>query len=133
MLAARIKYLILCSQTLAVRFWMALAAIGYASVTLFVPSVGPDEFHLMFKLASPEAWALLFLIHGIALLYGVLSRRYSTYQLILEPMLGLVLWGVSAVSHFMPQGAIGPVMVAATIHFWLLIRYPTHREFRDAV
>jgi hypothetical protein len=131
----RLRYIIWCSQTSAVRFWFGLTSIGFGSFFMFSATVHHplSEYNLMLKLASDWVWALCFVLNGFSLLYGIVFATYNRLLVVLEGLLGTVVWVASASAVVITQQSIGAHVVGGLIAFWILIRYPTHKEFKDAV
>lgn len=127
----RLKWLLLSSQTSAVRFWFGLTSVFNAGFYHF----SWDQFHidseyeLMFKIVPPDVWAGLFLLHGISLLYGVFTRQYNKGMLLLEGVLGVALWFACATAVTMVQTTPNVQIAGALVALWLLVRYPTHHEW----
>lgn len=122
------------SETLAVRFWFGLASIGFGIFMAFanpVLEIDSHEYIYMLLLAPRDVWGALFVLHGIALLYGVITARFSNILLLLEGVLGCALWAVSAVAMTLSQGSPGPAIAGGAISVWLLTRYPTHWEYEN--
>lgn len=124
------------SETTAVRLWFGTASIFFA-IFIFESPIFISyeaEYHLMVQLSpywidARAFWGILFIINGSALIYGVLFRAYSTKLLILEGLLGVALWGSSAVAVYHTQDSLGAHTIAAIIALWILARYPTHAEY----
>lgn len=129
----RLMFIIWCSQTTAVRFWFALASIGFSSFILCSESIysPTSEYKLMTQLAPNWFWAFGFALNGLSLLYGVFMKTYNKFLVILEGLLGTVVWCASAGAVAIAQQAIGAHVVGGLIAFWLLVRYPTHKEYKS--
>lgn len=132
----RLKVVLWTSETSSVRLWFGLVSIFFAVFIHSSPLFDyyNAEYHLMITLAphwiDPRVfWSTLFVVHGTALLYGVIYRRFNTLLLVLEGLLGLAIWGSSALRVFEAQGTIGAHTIAACIALWILTRYPTHAEY----
>lgn len=134
LISDRLTYIIWCSQTTAVRFWFALASLGFGSFFMFSETVHSplSEYKLMLQLAADWVWALCFTVNGLSLLYGILGKTYNRVLVVLEGLLGTVVWVASASAVVITQHAIGAHVVGGLIAFWILIRYPTHKEYKDA-
>ena len=126
---ARLKWLILQADTVAVRFWFSLAGLGFCVDTLSGPISARE--HAMFLLAPQLVWFGLFALHACALLHGVFTKRFNTVLLMLEGVLGTALWGAVSVVTMLTQGGPNATVAGALIAFWLLVRYPTHWEYTD--
>ena len=122
------------SQTTSTRFWFGMAGIGFGSFLMFSPAVtnGVSEYAMMMKLAPSYVWSLAFSINGLALLYGVFSQTYSKTLVIFEGLLGTMAWTTTAVTIVISQHTLGATVAGAAVAFWLLVRYPTHWEYKDA-
>ena len=131
---ARCRYMWAKSPTSATRFWFGLADLGFASFVLLSPTIHSplSEYVLMLKIAPDELWGIAYLVHCCALWYGVLTRRYSHTLLVLEGVLGVVLWTASAVCVGIAQGAPGATCAGLMMAYWLLVRYPAPEEYHHA-
>lgn len=127
----RMIWLTLYTETTSSRFWFGLLSLGYASFMFFseYASHPGSSYVLMFKIAPDYIWSLAFVIHGLALIYGAFTRKYSTFLLILEGVLGVAVWSAAAAATTLEQGAPGGTTVGALIALWVLVRYPTHHEW----
>lgn len=120
--------LILSGETALLRFWFSLASLGFATWILFDESYPVIHYNTL-NIASVNVQVTLFLVHGLATLYGVLYRRYSTTLLILEGLVGVFLWSGLGLAEAIQQGSPGPMLIAGGgISLFLLIRYPTHYD-----
>lgn len=86
----------------------------------------------MLKLAPNWVWGLGFLIHGGSVIYGVATHSFNRLLVVLEGLLGTIVWTTSAVVVVVTQHTVGAHVVGALVAFWLLVRYPTHWEYKDA-
>lgn len=129
----RAIWLTLYSETVSSRFWFGLLSLGYASFMYFsdYASHPGSSYVLMFRIAPDWVWTLAFTLHGIALVYGAFTRKYSTFLLLLEGVLGIAVWTAAAAATTLEQGAPGGTTVGALIAFWVLVRYPTHHEWEQ--
>lgn len=128
----QLKYIFKTSETVSVRFWFALASIGFGCFMMFMRhtlEVDSMEYIYMFLLADKYTWGTLFILHGTALLYGALTGRFSNTLLIIEGVLGCAVWTVAAIAMTLSQGTPGPTVAGGLIAIWLLVRYPTHWEY----
>jgi hypothetical protein len=136
LLWTRVVWLFVYSQTAAVRFWFGAASIGFGSFVTFSLSdptfAANSEYKNMESIAPWWIWSTGFFVHGLSLWYGVFTRTYNRLLVILEGLLGQVVWTASAIVIVLAQHTIGAQTVGACIAFWLLVRYPTHEEYRDA-
>ncbi len=127
----RAAWLTLYSETTAARFWFGLLSLGYASFLVFSEYAHHpgSSYVLMFKIAAEWVWATAFILNGLALLYGSFTRKYNTFLLLLEGVLGVAVWSAAAAATTIEQGAPGGTTVGALIALWVLVRYPTHHEW----
>lgn len=132
-LGGRLSWLLFKSQTSSTRMWFGLASIFFGVFMYLSDTVhNPDsEYVLMLQIAPDWLWASGFLVHGVALLYGVITRRYSTILLLVEGVLGVALWTAASIAMSVSQGAVGASAAGALIAAWICIRYPTHAEFKQ--
>lgn len=121
------------SQTTSTRFWFGFASIGFGSFMMSSPAVlnGSSEYSMMLKLAPNFVWATAFAVNGLSLLYGVFTKTYSRTLVIFEGLLGTVAWTACAATIVISQHTFGATVAGAAVAFWLLVRYPTHWEFKD--
>ena len=70
-------------------------------------------------------WTAIFWVHGISLIVG-LSGRYNTWTLMIEGVMGWMLWTWLAVILSVAQGSAHPTLATAILMTWILARYPTH-------
>jgi hypothetical protein len=132
----RIVWVLMCSQTSAVRFWFGAASFGFCSFITFSLSdqnfAAKTEYSNLSNIAPWWLWAVAFFTHGSALWYGVFTKTFNNFLVVLEGLLGLIVWSASAMAIVLSQHSIGAQTVGACIAFWLLVRYPTHWEYQDA-
>ena len=135
MMVHRIRWVLLYSQTSATRMWFGLTSIGFGSFMLFSPTVHSrlSEYNLMLQIMPDQIWGALFVLHGLALWYGLLMRTFNKLLLILEGLVGIAVWAGAGIAVSIAQGAPGAVLAGTLISFWLLVRYPTHRERTDGI
>lgn len=122
---SKIIRLLLWGETALLRFWLSLCSFGYATWVAFDPNYASGHQEAV-SLASVNTQVVLFLVHGAAVLYGVVTGRYNTFLLLCEGLLGVFLWFGLGLAETVHQGTPGPMLVAGCIAFFLLIRYPTH-------
>lgn len=122
-LYARLREVFLESETVAVRFFLGMMALGYA---IYMPAT---TYHQHYALANqwihPAIWSVFFLLHGSALMYGVITQRYSLFLMIVEGFLGAFVWLVLGIATSVAQGVPGPTLAAALVAGWVLVRYPS--------
>lgn len=121
--------LLVRADTVSVRFWFAIASIS-ASLNHYTANHG-SVATAMAALAPHGVWLSLFLLHGCALLYGVLTHKFGKTLLFLEGILGTALWVAAAFAVIQTKGMPDATLAGALIALWLLIRYPTHWEYTD--
>jgi hypothetical protein len=126
----RILWLLLHSQTSALRWWFSFFSFLYGIDIISSPWTNTHgvEHSLMFKLAPFWVWGILYFLHAGSVMYGVLTRKFSNYQLFIEGVLGTALWSATAISAWEMQGAPEISLAGAFVALWLLVRYPTHWE-----
>ena len=83
----------------------------------------------MMQLAPGWFWGWGYLLHGVAMWYGVFTRKYNIVLLFLEGVLGVTLWVAMAAAIYIGQGSLGGTAAGSAIALWLLVRYPTHHEY----
>lgn len=131
MIWSRLRYVLMESETVAVRWWMGLVSLGYAA---FIPNVDSHfEYEWALKFMPSWLWSVLFLIVGASLLHGVITRRYSVIGCALEGALGAFTWASLGITTSISQGIPGATMCASLIAIWILARYPTwvdHVEYK---
>lgn len=123
MILGRLRYVLLESETVAVRWWMGLVSLGYAAFLPFVDS--HFEYSISLQLMPSWLWSLLFVITGASLIQGVISRRYNLIGCALEGVLSSITWVSLGITTSISQGIPGATMVASLIALWILVRYPT--------
>jgi hypothetical protein len=64
-------------------------------------------------------------VHGVSILYGVLTGRKNVVLLITDGALGCFLWSTVGIIYICFQGVPGPSFVGSLIAIWLLVRYPS--------
>jgi hypothetical protein len=128
----RLMNVLLCGETVLLRFFFSLAGFGWVSWVLVDVSFAEFHEHAM-KLATPNQFAMIFFIHSCALLYGVVTQKYNRWLLMLEGALGVFAWSAMAWAETMDQTGIGPSAVGALVAFFLLVRYPTHYTPKDEI
>lgn len=117
--------LLLFGDTRLLRFWLALCSMFFSVWVLFDKDYASGHQEAV-SLVSEHAQVVLFAVHGIAVMYGVLTGRFNTILLLCEGLLGAFLWLGLGLAETIHQGTPGPMLVAGTMSLFLLIRYPTH-------
>ena len=118
------------SQTSSVRFWIAISSILIA-IELFSANMSlaiNAEYKYTMEMAPLLLWVVLFFTTAIAKLYGVMTSKYNTLLLILEPILATAVWAGLAFSVMYAKGHPDALFIGVLVNFWLLCRYPTHSD-----
>jgi len=128
----RVNWLLWYSSTTATRMWFGVTSILFGVFMHYSSIVDPDhdEYSIMLLLAHENVWCAGFIVHGLALLYGVVTKQYNKLLLLLEGVLGAALWITAAVAMAEAQGSLGASAAGALISAWICVRYPTHAEFK---
>jgi hypothetical protein len=129
LIKSRSIHMFVKENTIVARFWLATLSFFFAVDMLI--DIGEPSDILMQLMAPAWCWATLFFVNSAALLYGVITKRYDTFLLILEGILGTALWFCAAFAHWYSQGAPDAITAGALMATWLLIRYPTHWEYTN--
>lgn len=124
----RVLYLLLFSETAMVRFWVGLASIGWSFAFMNTGMEKSNALSLMYELMPHYIWAFLFMLNGVALVVGTVLKHPHRVTFYIEPLLGLFLWGVTALSHIQAYKTLSPMVFSAIIFFWLLVRFPSKRD-----
>lgn len=115
-----IGWLLLRGDTRLIRFFVALIDLSFISY-LYADWNNPSFGEL--RKISFVMWSMGLTLHSLALLWG-LSGSYNLFTLLIEGVLGWVIWVAVAVTNWTAQGGPGPSLVMAIIVTWLLARYP---------
>ncbi len=125
---------ILTGETALLRIWFSLWSFSWTFLS-FVDGNFATTHDFVAKIAPIPVLAFLFFVHAFSLLYGVITRRYSTTLLFLEGILGVFLWAGVGIAESLQYKTISPSVLAGFTALFLLIRYPTHysdpREDRE--
>lgn len=126
---SNLKLLLLIESTLSVRFFFALASLGYG-IDIWNDKTGDQAYHLLYNLApywttAETFWGGLFVFYAFMLLKG-LTGQYGFWHLILEAILGWSIWTATAIVNITVTGYPEATVGGAIIATWLLVRYPTH-------
>ena len=114
------------------RMFMALASLTW-SFLLFWPgdTFARPTYKLMAEFGTEHVWAVLFLIQGLAGLFSLLYNCKKICILVLDSILGCILWTGSCVamllSVYPPPAAISAEIIVAWFSWWLLIRLPVDK------
>lgn len=123
LLVDRLREVLLESETVAVRLFLGAMALGYAA---YMPSTDyHPQYYFALQWVSPYIWSTAFFIHGAALIYGVMSKRYSFILLLLEGVLGSFTWVALGIATSISSGVPGPTLAASFVAGWVLVRYPS--------
>lgn len=118
----RLRYILLESETVAVRAFFALISLGYA---IFMLSIDRHtEYTIALAIMPHWLWSIGFLVHGLAVWYGIMSQKHSLALLMLEGVLGAGIWITLGICTSASQGMPGPTLMASTIAVWQFVRYP---------
>ena len=151
---ARMKHLLWSSDMEATRFTLGIAAIMWG---IFLGWPGelfptPDEiavgrgrmtYAIMAQIMNENAWAALWFVQGTAMLWSLLTGYRNCAMMVIDAILGVLLWTVCVGSAFLvywphadfiaavmsykpPAAMAGEVgMIAAS--WWVLVRYKCGR------
>lgn len=118
----RLRYALLESETVAVRFFFGFVSLGYA---FFLPHVADHfEYSVSLMLLPPSVWSAGFAISGAALIYGVITCNFNRFLFTLEGVLGAFMWVTLGITSSMSQGTVGATAFASVIALWIMVRYP---------
>lgn len=118
----RLRYVLLETETVAVRFFFGFVSIGYA---FFLPHVVDHfEYHISLMLMPAWAWSFGFLLCGSALMHGVITCKYSRLGFFLEGIVSAFMWVLLGITSSMSQGTVGATAFASVIAGWIMVRYP---------
>jgi hypothetical protein len=121
----RIGHILAWDDTRPSRLFIGLLDLVFA---LYLTSaVSQDDMAVMSKSlqggdATP-AWIVLFVLHGLLILRG-LTGKYGFLTMMGEGVLGVFIWGITALTHTMAQGIPGPTSVCLAIALWICARHP---------
>lgn len=124
--SVRFLYIFAGSETLSVRFFMAVSNFECAGVLLAAYLTGsyyPPLVPMSSVMPIPVT-ALLFFISGMSMVYGLASCRYSWAQLITEPGVSFCLWVFVTTCSMHSGGYPDLTLVPTLASCWLLARYP---------
>lgn len=118
----RLRYVLLETETVAVRFFFGFVSLGYA---FFLPHVKDHfEYKISMMLFPSWVWAIGFATCGAALIRGVITCKYSRAGYILEGVLSAFMWVLLGITSSMSQGTVGATAFASVIAGWIMVRYP---------
>ena len=124
-----VRDMLLIGQTLSVRFFFAIFSL-LAAMDVWLDRSSDAAITLLMTF-TPGAvplvgfWVFLFIAHALMLLKG-LSGRYGVIHLLLEAVLGWILWASLSMAYMYTEGHPGIPFAGFLVATWLLIRYPTH-------
>jgi hypothetical protein len=126
----KIVFSLVQGETQLLRIFFALASFGFGWWIHFDADWAQTHtYALALAGGNVHFLAVLYFVHGCALIYGVATGRYSVPLLFVEAILGWALWFVMGVAEAAQQNAVGPMLLSGgMISTLLLIRYPTHHE-----
>ena len=117
-------YILLQSETTAVRFWFGLTSLFFG-LFMWTHPEAKWEYLVTYIIMPHWMWGIGFMVSGAAVLIGAVTKKYSWTSMFFEAILGTVLWVSVSVSSMMSQGSPGAVTIAGLMSMWLLVRYPT--------
>lgn len=123
-----LRELLLIGPTQMLRLWFGLTACFFAIFITSNAAASDNEYTLSFQVMPQLLWAFLLVINGTALVYGSITSRYGKLGLLLEGILGTLLWTALGITSMISQGSLGGITIAIAISAYLLIRYPTWQE-----
>jgi hypothetical protein len=109
--------------------FIAMASLMWA-LLLFWPgdTFTRPTYTLMSHFGSEHVWGTLFLIQGVSGISTVLLKLKNTLLIVLDCILGCILWTGSCVAMILsvnpPPAAISAEIIAAWFSWWLLLRLP---------
>jgi hypothetical protein len=124
----RYLHILFQSDLEATRLLLSWGALFWA-LMLFWPgdTFGRPTYTIMGHYASEHVWATAFLLQGAVMMYSLLFGYKSRITLVVDAVLGCVLWTVSCLcmlaSVYPPPAAISAEICAAVASWWVLVRY----------
>ena len=119
-----ILWMLLLGETRQVRFWFSIVSFAFGIETFSPTFVEGNP--LLMLLASDEVWRLAFFVHATAVMYGVITKQYNRWLLILEGMLGTAIYVSLGLADILFWQHPSPTLFCSLVAMYLLIRYPTH-------
>lgn len=116
-------------DTEVVRMLISVASLMW-SFLLFWPgdTFARPTYTLMAEFGSEHVWGTLFLVQGLAGVFSILYNCKKICILVLDSILGCILWTGSCVamvlSVYPPPAAISAEIIVAWFSWWLLLRLP---------
>ena len=121
----RILAALLFGKTETLRIFFAACSFGWGFWALTDPKFPVEHASTLAFVPLPQL-GILFIVHAVAVWYGVNSERYNVVLLFIEGLLGAFLWIGVGVAEAKGQGTLGPTLFGGLTALFLLIRYPTH-------
>lgn len=135
----KFAYMIWQSDRHTVRLFVGLTSILWACVELWAllfsvpPGISPGHNffvnQIQYDLFTPFAWPALFAIQGVAAIYAVITSSRQIILLLLDSVLGCLLWGGIAVltvigfdATIVSSTQLSLTMVMFIITLWLTMR-----------
>ena len=107
------------------RIFIALVDIFFAHY--MTSGVSVDDFAVMFTAFNHGnehmVWIDLLLTHATMVLRG-LTGKYGFMTYMLEGALGVFIWSITAITHTMAQGTLGPTFAVFLMAAWICARHP---------
>lgn len=121
----RILATLLFGKTELLRIFFALCSFGWGFWALTDAKFSAEHATTVSFVPLPQL-GILFMVHSVAVWYGVKTQRYNVFLLFIEGLLGAFLWIGVGIAEAKGQGTIGPTLFGGVCALFLLIRYPTH-------
>lgn len=137
----KLSYLFNETDLIALRFTVAIASLTWFAMLLW-PGNTFDRpmFSIVEGAMSEIAWAMLFCIHGISVLFSLFSCSKQRILIFLDGILGSFLWSGMSIgmlstmffhsidSYMSMPAASGPSIIIALATWWILIRFPSYTK-----
>ena len=117
-------WMLLVGETRQVRFWFAIVSFMFGLETISTGFVEGNP--LLLALATDEIWRMAFFLHGVSVMYGVITKQYSKPLLLIEGVLGTAMYGALGIGDLLYFHTASPTIFCSVVAMYLLIRYPTH-------
>ncbi len=124
---AELREILAHESTRALRLALGAGAVLFG-MFLMLGAVNHFEYAVTFSVMPAWAWGGLFVVHGVALVTGALSKQYSLGHLFFEGFLGSLLWLFVAITSMMSQGSPGAITICPIVCGWLVVRYPSWKN-----
>lgn len=124
LLKSRLVGHLLLGDTKLLRLWFAVASLTYPLWLILDPSY--VKLHTVaVSLASIDAQVILFSLSSSAMIYGVVTGKFSRLLLFAEGLLGTFLWVTLGVAEAVKLGSPGILLLGGGgTALYLLVRYP---------